>query len=33
LWLETHPLVPPPSSASADVAQSPAAILGHGQFR
>jgi hypothetical protein len=33
LWLETHPLATPPSSASADVAQSPAAILGHGQFR
>jgi len=33
LWLETHPLATPPSSASADVAQSPVAILGHGQFR
>jgi hypothetical protein len=33
LWLETHPLVTPPSSASADVTQSPADILAHGQFR
>jgi hypothetical protein len=33
LWLETHPLVTAPSSVSADVAQSPAAILADGQFR
>ena len=33
LWLETHPLVTPPDDASADVAQSPAAILADGQLQ